>query len=53
VRRDGLPAGVRLRGNMLTGRPHRAGTVRFTVKVTDTSHPRMHATRRLALVIHR
>ncbi len=53
VLRGRLPEGVRLRGNVLTGRPRRSETVHITVKVADASHPRMHATRRLALAIRR
>lgn len=53
VLRGRLPKGVRLHGNVLTGRPRRAETVRFTVKVADASRPRMRATQRLALSIRR
>lgn len=53
VRRGRLPHGLRLtRTGILTGRPRRAGTYRFTVRARDHTRPAMTATRRLALVVH-
>jgi sugar lactone lactonase YvrE len=47
-----LPAGIHLsRTGKLTGKPHRSGVYRFTVRVRDASHPRMTATRRLVLTV--
>jgi putative Ig domain-containing protein len=47
-----LPAGVHLRHDgTLAGRPRKLGIYRFTVRVRDSSHPRMTATRRLLLLV--
>ena len=52
VTRGKLPAGIRLRRDgTLFGRPRKPGTYRFTVRVKDTSHPTMTATRRLVLIV--
>ncbi len=48
-----LPPGLGLRDGRLSGRPGRAGTYRFTVRVTDSSHPRMRASQRLAITVRR
>ncbi len=47
-----LPQGVRLHPDgRLTGRPQKRGIYRFTVRVRDSSRPRMTAIRRLALTV--
>lgn len=46
-----LPAGIRLHAGRLEGRPLRRGEHRFTVRVTDSSHPAMRASRRLAIAV--
>ncbi|HEY6891312.1 MAG TPA: putative Ig domain-containing protein, partial [Solirubrobacter sp.] len=47
-----LPVGVRLaRDGRLSGRPRRRGRFQFTVRVTDSTRPVMHAKRRLSLVV--
>jgi DNA-binding beta-propeller fold protein YncE len=47
-----LPRGLRLsRAGVLSGVPVRAGRWVFTVSVTDSSHPAMHASARLTLVV--
>jgi sugar lactone lactonase YvrE len=51
VSRGALPRGLRLRGARIAGRPARAGTYRFTVRVADASHPAMTAVGRLKLVV--
>ncbi len=49
-----LPAGLTLsRTGILAGRPRRAGTFRFIVRVIDSTRPRMTAARRLVLIVHR
>ena len=49
-----LPPGLRLRRDgMLSGRPHRRGTYRFTVRVRDASHPTITANRRLVLAVRK
>ena len=53
VSKGALPAGLTLsRAGILAGRPRRAGVFRFTAHVTDSTHPRMTATRRLVLTVH-
>jgi large repetitive protein len=50
VIRGHLPRGIGLtRSGRLTGRARRRGTYRFTVRVTDSTHRHMSATRRLVL----
>lgn len=52
VTRGKLPTGLRLRRDgMLSGRPHKRGTYRFTVRVKDASHPTMTATSQLMLQV--
>jgi len=47
-----LPAGVRLRhAGTLIGRPRKHGIYLFTVRLRDSSHPTMIATRRLVLLV--
>ena len=49
-----LPRGVELsRAGILAGRPCHTGVFRFTVRVTDSTRPRMIAARRLVLIVHR
>lgn len=49
-----LPPGLRMKHDgILSGTPRHAGHYRFTVKVRDSSHPTMTATRVLALVVKR
>jgi sugar lactone lactonase YvrE len=51
VVRGRVPAGLHLRHGRLSGRPLHHGTYRFTVRVTDASHPHMRATRRLTVSV--
>ena len=47
-----LPHGLRLnRYGSLSGRPSQRGRVEFTVRVTDSSRPAMHASRHLSLTV--
>ena len=47
-----LPHGLRLtRAGRLSGRPRQRGRFTFTIRVTDSSRPAMHARRRLTLVV--
>lgn len=46
----GLPAGLRLsRAGTISGKPVKAGTWRFTVKVTDSSAGHLTTTRKLSI----
>jgi hypothetical protein len=51
VVRGRVPAGLHLRHGRLSGRPLRRGTYRFTVRVADSSHPAMRASRRLTVAV--
>ena len=52
--RGRLPSGLRLsRAGVISGRPKRAGTRRFTVRMRDSSRPRAQLTRRLAITVRR
>ena len=52
VIRGRLPAGLRLhRDGTVSGRPRRAGSYTFTVRVSDASHPTMRAVHRLVLTV--
>ena len=53
IRRGRLPQGLRLNTHtgLLTGIPHRAGTIHLRVKVTDHSHPAQTAIQPLTLTI--
>ncbi len=52
VIRGGLPRGLHLgRDGRLSGRTEHEGLYRFTVRVRDSSHPRMTASRGLELVV--
>jgi large repetitive protein len=54
VTRGKLPTGLRLRRDgMLSGRPRKRGTYRFTVRVKDASHPTMTETRQLMLQVRK
>ncbi len=49
-----LARGVRLHHDgTLVGRPRKVGIYRFTVRVRDSSHPRMTATRQLVLLVQK
>jgi sugar lactone lactonase YvrE len=54
LHRGRLPKGLHLSHNgVIHGRPRRAGRYRFTVRLRDSSRPRVSVTQRLVLVIRR
>jgi hypothetical protein len=45
-----LPAGLRLKTTgAISGTPTKAGTAKFTIKVTDASHPQLTTTKSYSL----